>query len=78
MDKEFLVLITFDRMPNFVLSAEEDNVNLIVLYRLFCDSFTSFGKISAKVRKIYEYIVWPEKSLSFFNYYDFFCIHKGH
>ena len=33
-------------------------------------------KISAKIRKIYEYMVWPEKSLSFFNSYDFFYIKR--
>ena len=51
MDKEFLVLITFDKMPNLVLSAEEDNVNLIVLYRLFYTRFTSFGENQRKDKK---------------------------
>ena len=51
MDKEFFVLITLDKMPNLVLSAEEDNVNLIVRYILFYYSFTSLGENQRKDKK---------------------------
>ncbi len=66
MDKEFLVLITFDKMPNLVLSAEEDNVNLIVLYRLFYVRFTSFGENQRKDKKNIWVYGMARKEFKFF------------